>query len=553
MYTPNNLILMNFSLPLFFTLLYLISGSSLNGQENKIKMFNENQTGYDKNGAVKESAGIIEDKYLSVESDYGRGLDFKNNINTFISVYSLNTGKQINRFSLNVIAAGNTKEVDDIFFSKVFVWKNKIIGFYSLKYKKEDIFPVKAIICDINGKLIKKVDYIGDRYYGGVQIMSSFLTNGEYQTDLASQGRSILLSTEGFSFSMNTDSSYLALVSGFPDVSKGKLKIRVFNPDLELVKEINPKINNMDESASLRKFAIDNTGNIFICTSRKESGKKEKKNDYNTITEIHIAELNTEKTTSFKIDLQGLFPAEINIKFTKKNTPILMGSFTRNITNKTAYQKHGIFSATIDTKSMTVINFNKADFSAELLSNFLAEKQIKNGQGLHGGFNVKYTFENQDNGIYFIMQNDYKVVTKHGTTGAMNIYQDMTNGYIVSSIGESGKIDWVKSDPMTSWNFENKTRGGRPGFIPSTNFIFLLTSVELDEKKGNIGLVAKKINKDPTSPHQVLFTFVKGDERFDIIEGNLIPIGNGEYAGLIYNTPKKMNGSAPVRLFKVKL
>lgn len=85
-------------------------------QEKKFTLNPAVSTGYSKLGAVRGTAGVIEDYYYVLENDYGGQLDFNNSIHTLLSIFSISKGELIKRVNLNELVA-NTKKKEIKFFS----------------------------------------------------------------------------------------------------------------------------------------------------------------------------------------------------------------------------------------------------------------------------------------------------------------------------------------------------------------------------------------------------------------------------------------------------
>jgi hypothetical protein len=216
--------------------------------------------GYKGVGAVKGTAGIIGDNYYVIENDYGRKLDFSNNIKTTLSILSLKTGNLIKRLSLNeLVAANSTRGINKVLFCGVVTWKDKVIGFFTYKDRDGTEFRADAIILDQDGHLEKSGQEIGP-------FTHELLTeNFETQIRNRTGARNTMSVVNDFKFSFSPDSSRL-LVQCAPNLGQSNIYFKIYKPGMLLEKEITAVIPVKAKKETIEQFAFDNSGIIYLIT-----------------------------------------------------------------------------------------------------------------------------------------------------------------------------------------------------------------------------------------------------------------------------------------------
>ena len=130
----------------FILSFFVFSFSILHAQKNPAFEGIVIPASYDKLGAIKGIAGIIDDNIYVIENDFGGKFDMNNNIKTSIAIVSLQKGNLVKRVFLNDMVAQSGKVVNKILFCDVVAWKNQLFGFYTYKHPGGKEFPANAII-----------------------------------------------------------------------------------------------------------------------------------------------------------------------------------------------------------------------------------------------------------------------------------------------------------------------------------------------------------------------------------------------------------------------
>lgn len=444
---------------------------------------------YSKLGSVRGCAGIINDNYYILENDYGGAFDFKNNISTYVTCFSISHGKMKFRLNLNEILAESKKEVDKIIFYDVITWKDKIVAFYTQKNASAKYFQVFAAIFDSNGKLIRPAIELGTIQHKNAS--GSFLGQG----GLFVNGRNTLSVVHDFKYKITLDSSKLAMYST-PEDKESNVKVLIYDTDFNLVQTVVAALPIETKTAHLYDFDLDNNGVLYFLTKANlsKSAKKNEKDDDNT---FQFHQINTKANNSLKT-----FPIVVNNKiineaqlFLKNDNELFCFGTYHDADNKKSNGKTtGAFSAFLNTNganSFVTSQFDIPQPTRDAMEPY--KKKPKNG--LLQQFSLQNAFPDHNGGMYVVMKCEIIKVTVKGTTGALNSYEEQTFSNLYMYVSKDKKIKWLTGSNDFGKNAEMATRIDRRMYYvrnDQLSFVFLRNWVV---EKEPMGLYEANFNK----------------------------------------------------------
>jgi len=519
-----------------FLSFFVFSFSILHAQKNPAFEGIVIPTSYDKLGAIKGIAGIIDDNIYVIENDFGGKFDMNNNIKTSIAIVSLQKGNLVKRVFLNDMVAQSGKVVNKILFCDVVAWKDQLFGFYTYKHPGGKEFPANAIILNANGELVTANQEIGEFKHEDVE--GSFLWQGNGHLG----GRNTLSVVKDFQYRFTNDSSRLVVLCAGEKTANVHFKI--YKPGLIHDKEVMANVP-AEKNTSLLQFTMDNAGVIYLVTQTLKSKAERKSSsgdDYlYMLHTINTAQNNKVQSKDFELNEKAIL--NINIGITEKGTPILAGYYNDLTHKKREGQAHGSFTVRFEPATLNYnVQANEIPVSVLLETRF--KKDIENGIGLEDPIAFVRFETKPGGGLYGFGQSNTGVVTVRGTTGAMNSYDEMTWYHTVCSIDESGKILWESFTFLFSGNKEMATRKSRIEFAPvgdQVHGLFVrqgLTTMEDYISTANGLSIDRSIKLSADMSN------------YGMVEGTLRRIGADEYAAIGFAEKGKQ---ASIRVIKVRL
>jgi hypothetical protein len=438
----------------------------------KISAVSSNQVPFaaSKLGSVRGCAGIFDDSYYILENDYGGPRDFKNNITTYITCFSISQGKIKFRLNLNEILAESKKELDKILFYDVITWKGKLIAFYTHKNASASDFPVIAAIFDSNGKLIKSAIEMGIIPHKDAS--GTFLNQG----GLIVNGRNTLSVIHELKFKITPDSSKLAMYVT-PEGKEGNIKVLIYDPNLNLVQTVVSALPFDTKTADLYEFAFDNNGLLYFLTKANlsKSGKKNEKDD-DGVFQLHQINTGANNTIkSFPIVVSDKIVNQAGIFLKNDNELYCFGTYHDAGDKKTNGRTTGAFSAFLKTGANKFVT-SQFDISEPNRVSMEPYEKKKAKDGLLHDFALQNAFPDNNGGMYVVMNADIIKVTVRGSTGAMNSYEEQTFSNIYFYISKDKKIKWLTGTTDFAKNAEMATRIDRTLYYVRSdqfNFVFI--------------------------------------------------------------------------------
>ncbi len=403
--------------------------------------------------ALDNVIGVINNNYLIVENDFGKALDFNNNIRTNVRKYSVSNLINKGNIYLNPLVSDGMDE-DKIIFTDIFLWKNRVVGFYTLKGKStQKSFPVYARFFDGNLRPISKKSIDIGEFPHNYQSAATFNQGGTLVN-----GRNKMAVRDEFVFRVSPDSSKLVMI--MPAEGKGdfNLKCKVFDQNLSLIKEVSAAIPIQSKQASIVKFLVGNDGKVHLLTRtlKSKSERKESKDDDDYLLEIHSINTGTDNAVQTK-------PLSVSNKMLLAHSMVLDASgnlniiaMYRDLSSEKGSGAHGIYAAKFETQSLKMITEDSHEFNEELLKKEVSEKDIKKGKGIMSFPLSEFTVR-PDGGIYAMGQSVRTITISRGSTGALNSYYTEYGTTVFCFIDPAGKIRWAKGIDTYETNQETLT------------------------------------------------------------------------------------------------
>jgi hypothetical protein len=498
---------------------FLVNSLSLFSQNNAIIEGPVIDIGYNGHGALKGTAGIIGDNYYIIENDYGRALDFNNNIKTSLTILSLTTGNLVKRIPLNELVAAQSKQgINKVLFCGVVVWKDKVIGFFTYKDPNGTEFRADAIILSPDGRVEQSGQEIGTFTH---EILTETIPT---QPVGRKGGRNTLSVTNDFRFCFTPDSSHL-LVQCAPDVNQANIRFKVYKPGMLLEKEINVVIPVKGKREFIEQFTMDNAGMIYLIT----------RGDKFTLHTINTAQNNHLISKNFELIGKGISNASLG--FTEKGTPIIAGVYHDNTKSSGI---HGAYAFKPEA-SPGQFSINMRDFPDSVIENLLGKKALKKGEGLFEAIRFMRFVPKPGGGLYAFGQSNTITTVARGTTGALNSYFEETWLHAAYSITEEGKILWESIAGLNIGNRELATRHSRMEYAP------------FGEKVHGLIILSKPnaAHNYQASLNGTTISHIKGSKEimdYPFVEGTLRQIGKNDIAVIGFNEGR----NPKFRLIKIK-
>ncbi len=416
---------------------------------------------YEHLGAVKGSAGVIGDNYYVIENDFGSRFDLKNNIRSSLARFSISTGKFLNRIYLNELVATDRKEVDKILFCEIFTWKDKIIAFYTYKKTFGKEFDVSTAIFSPEGQLLKGGSGTADFDHESLQSQFGL------QQGLLISGRNTLSVIYDLKYRMTPDSSLIAILCSAPDDNSGNVRIKTYDPNLNIQKDLVLNIPLPNKKGDLLDFQMDSRGYLYLLTRTPKTKEEKKKNDEEDDNDFALHIVNTRNNNSIQtrpISIYGNAIRGASIVLKKDGHTYCVGSYTTADNKKLRSKTTGLFSIWIDPEDPKagVTSFRDVD---DFLCDFVGYNKKSWGPSLNEKLNYYDAFQDGDNGLFVILVSEVIEVIARGTTGAMNSYNEVTKFFVVVHIGAEKKIKWLSGKMEYSRNQQFSTRLNRAMFL----------------------------------------------------------------------------------------
>jgi hypothetical protein len=489
-------------------------------QNNSVFEGPEIDVGYNGVGAIKGTAGIIGDNYYVVENDYGKALDFNNNIRTIVSILSLKTGNLVKRVLLNdLVAEESNQKINKVLFCGVVTWNDKIVGFYTFKDPKGTVFKAYAIILDQEGRLEKSVQDIGAFTH---ELLREYIPD---QIPGRTGGRNTLSVVNDLKFCFTPDSSHL-LVQCAPENRQSNIHFKVYKRGMLLEKEITALIPIKGKQENVEQFAMDNTGMIYLLT----------KGDKYTLHSINTAQNN--QVVSRDLELAGKDIHTVSLGLTEKGTPIITGAY-HDASKKVGM--HGVFTFRGD-RSAARFAVNTKDIPDSVIETHESKKALKKEEGLSEFVQFIRFTPKKGGGLYAFGQSNLTIEVTRGTTGALNSYYEQTWLNAAYSINEEGKILWESISGLQIQNRELATRHSRIEYAPVGESVHGL--IIMPKPNG-----IHDYRASATGTNELQLGGSKEIMNYPFVEGTIRQIGENVFAVIGFN-----DGRNPkMRLIKIRL
>lgn len=459
------------------SILFLLISFHANSQFRTPTLGPETDVAYKNLGSLKNCIGIIGDEYLLLENSFGKALDFNNNIITYISSFSVNTGILMHRINLNEILSTSGKEANSILVNDVFVWKDKLIAFYTYKNPGGKYFQVDATLLDTKGSIIRKTENIGVIKHSNQT--GSFLGQG----GLIFNGRNTLSVANEFRYKMSPDSSKL-IVYTIPEKPEDNIRLLIYNEDFSLLDDVSLAIPLREKEANLVDFEIDINGNLLflIRTSKSKTTLKTETDGGYHYMDLLIWSSADRKLKSIPVKVDQKVINTANLLVTRDEV-ICHGTYSMPEKKNWGSSK-GVFLINVNVEDPLESTLTNLDFTDETIIAF--NESFKKKERVDG---IPYTFGFYEflpdglGGLFLILSYETLDVVVKGNTGALNKYIEATRAYLLTHIGKDRKISWVSAFGDMAANIEHFARLNRPLFYEKNGQLFFVETYDWSTKE----------------------------------------------------------------------
>ncbi len=479
--------------------------------------------------ALDGVAGVLNNTYFVVENDFGKSMDFKNNIRTKIRRYSVSNLGNKGLVYLNPLV-GDGLDEDKIIFTDIFQWNNRVVGFYTIKAKAtKEIFPVYARFFDGNLKPIGKKDILVG------EINHQYESNAYFgQSGGILNGRNKLAVRDEFLFSISPDSSTLVIMMPAPSKSDFNVKCRIIDKELSIVKEVTAVIPIQSKRADIAGFQIGNNGTVYLLTKtyKSKAQRKEEKDEDAFITEIHSINPENGNVQSKPINISGKTILKPTFTIDALGKPTIVCMYSDNSRDNNA---HGIYALKIDPVSLAPTSQDQREFDSELLLNELDEKDIKKGRGILPVEMENFTHR-PDGGIYAIGRWSGKMVVARGSTGAMNSYYNIFGTTVFCYVDAAGKVRWSKGMKTDSESLEALTpvNGAVLLYRDNKAYVGFASDNGLKKKELKRGIQFNSFDDNGVKTTGRFNEFTEGLEDFEIVTSTFSQVSSDQYMFCIH-------------------
>ncbi len=509
--------------------LAVMSGLSFSIQAQSVKFGSRAEMIQKRNSKIENPVGTAGNNYMVVISDFGKSFDFNNNVRTNIARYSTNNLADKGTVYLNPLVAEGMDE-DKVIFTDVFQWKGRILGFYSIKgHTTARTFSMYARFFDNNikplGKIAINMGEISYSIFGGAKTG---------KRDGFVDGRHNLNVREEFRFRISNDSSKLAVVMPANENNIAGIKIRLYDTDLNILKEVFTQMPLHDNSR-ITDIALSNSGTVYILVSSEKSRaeRKESQGEDNTIFELHAISTSGEKIVTKDIGLPDKSLLRPSFLLDSKERPTIVSLFHDYSRNK-EQGGHGIYTAKYDPITLAVTGRDQQDFNEELLSKELSEKDIKKNKGTNILKFSKITPRN-DGGFYALGQSMILRTVSTGTNGSTRDYWEY--GIIVHCyIDASGKVRWSKGIEADVDNLDSHTSTALalPILYDNKMYIVLRRNNGLKKKESAYGIKISAFDETGKAQDEKFVELPEELQEFGIVAGSFYPGAEKTFVGCLY-------------------
>lgn len=229
-------------------------------------------------------------------------------------------------------------------------------------------------------------------------------------------------------------------------------EVKLFNENLEAEMtnlETVPFEDRRDLEFNIADFDVNVYDDIFIVINESYRDRKAKKNIEKF--EVHAFKKdNGYEKEIIKIDFTNREVINCEILATNKDVLHLVGFYSSVRKNGKANKKlHGVYSASIDTRSNEVLNlkFNKFDYETKV--KLIGERRAKKDKDIKPLYKTHSIVEKDNGGLFLLSEYQEIIVGRSqgiGPLAAQPIVY-INNEIIVTSLNEDGSVAWTNVIP----------------------------------------------------------------------------------------------------------
>lgn len=411
------------------TLLILTLLISLQLFSQELKFNASDEIPHTGNGQIKSSPGIVGDNYYVWYNDYGSRFDFKNNIESYLKIYSIKKGTLIKNILLNPMVSEKEKKV---LFNDIILWQGHIVGFYTLKNAMAGEFPIYAQLFDLKGGKIGKSVLLGSFPHHFTTV-----AQGPNQSGMTLiNGKNSLTPADELMYAFNSDSTQITLYTAS---SPKRIGFTTINPDLTIQHKVEDLDLPMDNGAfEIIQFMRESNNMLYILVNELHGLLK-----YESSYVVYEVNTDTHKINKIPIELPEKVILNAKFLFNSAGDMTLTGTYrnTKGFLGKTN-STNGAFAIKIPANLHKATDLNIYEFPDEMVKTLRSKSAASKGKGLDEIIKIDHLIPLADHSILVEGQGEDSYVDQHGRTGAMNVLMFLHGDVIFYKITPDNKIAW---------------------------------------------------------------------------------------------------------------
>lgn len=224
---------------------------------------------------------------------------------------------------------------------------------------------------------------------------------------------------------INDDSTQFVVVQNAPYERSIKNKqmeeygCKIFDSRLRNVSKFNASFPYKDKDVAFVGTILGNDGTLYFLNKVYLEKNKKERGQARYYYEVFTFDSKTQKSTSFKLNLDKRNIANVGIRLNKQNDKLYCFGMYSDLKNKEYYGKDidGMFSMIIDAKSQNIISKEVSPFSKALVADLMtkrtgkgmkkkknAAKKVKDGDGISDNYELRQIVINDDGTAHAIVE-----------------------------------------------------------------------------------------------------------------------------------------------------
>jgi hypothetical protein len=354
---------------------------------------------------IKSSPGVWGDRYYVLYNDYGAALDMKNNMDSYLKIYSASQCKLLRSVYLNPLVSSSTK----VYFNKVMLWKGRILGLYVIRDPGADHLPIHGQLFDLNGKP-----------RGAHAIVGSFRRPADRGNPLGAFPE--------LQYGFDYDSSNLVLLST-PKEHADNAAFTVMDTNLHIVRKISCSLPFSASRAALIQFRPQ--GDTLYVLARESVGRVD------TYT-LFLVRGDGGRVTRVPLWLNGRTILDARFSMNRSGDVLISGTCCQG--DKRAKQKPADAVFALEVHGGKLVSSDVQEFSDKMGA--LDRKASKKGK--MGEEILIDQIVPAPDGFAVFAQREGLIAMVGGSTQMIRGYYEVYGDVIFYKIDAEGKISWCR-------------------------------------------------------------------------------------------------------------